>query len=128
MSAEASKFNAKASGSLGQGEPEVALRYPVGFGASGAGNGRVVRWGCGGKQAPWRGVPGLPGFGGLCRGLVTKLASASPLLAEVLALNSLHFSLRDADQQQIANNPKYLTVHMQVVAPVCAAAGGGGGL
>ena len=75
-----------------------------------------------GKQAPRRGA-WASRLGGALQEAGGEAGVRLPAPSRVLALNLLHFSLRDVDQQQIANNPKYLTVHVQVVAPVCAAGG-----
>lgn len=97
---------------MGQGELEVALRSRLAFGTLGAGLSGGVR--------------GLPGLGGgvcVCapREAGSEAGAHLPSPSRALALNLLHFSLRGANEQQIANNPKYLAVHMRVVAPVCVA-------
>lgn len=93
----------------------------MGFGAIRAGNSQVVRqgvWGIGLLE----GCLGFQVWGAL-QEAGGEASVCLPAPSRVLALNLLHFSLRGMDQQQIANNPKYLTVHMQVVALVCAVVG-----
>lgn len=97
------------------------MRCRVGFGAIESGNSRVVRQGVWGIWLP-EGCLSFQVWGAL-QETGGKASVCFPASSRVLALNLLNFSLRGMDQHPTANNPKYLSVHMQVVALVCAVVG-----